>query len=113
MRSTAQIAVTWRRHAQRNPEAQMRKPMTLDDYLASRWVVEPLRLFDCCPNTDGGGACIVTSLERARDLARRAGAHPRRRADARQRRSFTRTAGTRRAGPAAQAADLPLRHGRA
>lgn len=62
------IAVTWRQHALRNPEAQMRKPMTLDDYLASRWVVEPLRLFDCCPNTDGGGACIVTSLERARDL---------------------------------------------
>jgi acetyl-CoA acetyltransferase len=64
-----QIAVTWRGHALRNPEAQMKKPMTLDQYLASRWVVEPLRLFDCCPNTDGGGACIVTSLERARDLA--------------------------------------------
>jgi acetyl-CoA acetyltransferase len=63
------IAVTWRDHARRNPEAQMRKPMTLDDYLASRWVAEPLRLFDCCPSTDGGGACIVTSLEHARDLA--------------------------------------------
>jgi acetyl-CoA acetyltransferase len=65
------IAVTWRQHAQRNPEAQMRKPMTLDDYLGSRWVAEPLRLYDCCPSTDGGGACIVTSLERARDLPRR------------------------------------------
>jgi acetyl-CoA acetyltransferase len=64
------VAVTWREHARRNPEAQMRKPMTLDDYLASRWVAEPLRLFDCCPSTDGGGACIVTSLERARDLAK-------------------------------------------
>jgi acetyl-CoA acetyltransferase len=64
------VAVTWRQHAQRNPEAQMRKPMTLDDYFNSRWVVEPLRLFDCCPNTDGGGACIVTSIERARDLPR-------------------------------------------
>ena len=31
-------------------------------------MAEPLRLFDCCPNTDGGGACIVTSIERARDL---------------------------------------------
>lgn len=62
------VAVTWREHAQRNPEAQMRKSMTLGDYFASRWVVEPLRLFDCCPNTDGGGACIVTSVERARDL---------------------------------------------
>lgn len=65
-----QIAVTWRRHAQHNPEAQMRKPMSLDDYLNSRWVAEPLRLFDCCPSTDGGGACIVTSRERARDLAK-------------------------------------------
>lgn len=65
------IAVTWREHALRNPEAQMRKPMTLDDYLQSRWVAEPLRLFDCCPNTDGGGACIVTSIERARDLRQR------------------------------------------
>lgn len=62
------IAVTWRRHAQLNPDAQMKKPMTLDDYMASRWVVEPLRLLDCCPNTDGGGAFIVTSRERARDL---------------------------------------------
>jgi acetyl-CoA acetyltransferase len=62
------IAVTWRQHAQRNPDAQMRKPMTMDDYMRSRWVAEPLRLFDCCPSTDGGGACIVTSLERARDL---------------------------------------------
>lgn len=62
------IAVTWRQHAQLNPEAQMRKPMSLDDYMGSRWVAEPLRLFDCCPNTDGGGACVVTSVERARDL---------------------------------------------
>jgi acetyl-CoA acetyltransferase len=65
------IAVTWRAHAQLNPEAQMRKPMTLEDYFGSRWVAEPLRLFDCCPTTDGGGACIVTSLARARDLAKR------------------------------------------
>ncbi len=65
------IAVTWRKHARLNPDAQMRKPMTLDDYFNSRWVAEPLRLFDCCPSTDGGGACIVTSIERARDLAKR------------------------------------------
>lgn len=62
------IAVTWREHARMNPEAQMRKPMSLDDYMASRWVAEPLRLFDCCPSTDGGGACVVTTIERARDL---------------------------------------------
>lgn len=65
------IAVTWREHALLNPDAQMRQPMTLDDYLNSRWVAEPLRLFDCCPSTDGGGACIVTSRERARDLPKR------------------------------------------
>ncbi len=66
------IAVTWRQHAQRNPEAQMHKAMTLDDYMRSRWIAEPLRLFDCCPSTDGGGACIVTALEHARDLPKRA-----------------------------------------
>jgi acetyl-CoA acetyltransferase len=62
------IAVTLRQHAMLNPDAQMRKPMSLEDYFNSRWVVEPLRLFDCCPNTDGGGACVVTTVERARDL---------------------------------------------
>jgi len=66
-----QIAVTWREHALLNPDAQMKKPMTLDAYMNSRWVAEPLRLFDCCPNTDGGGACIVTSVEHARDLPKR------------------------------------------
>lgn len=66
-----QIAVTWRKHASMNPDAQMgKKLITLDDYMRSRWVAEPLRLLDCCPSTDGGGACIVTSLERARDLAK-------------------------------------------
>ncbi len=63
------IAVTWRTHAQANPHAQMRKPMTLADHQASRFINEPLRLFDCCLFTDGGGAFIVTGVERARDLA--------------------------------------------
>jgi acetyl-CoA acetyltransferase len=62
------IAVTWRRHALRNPDAQMKKPMTLEDHQSSRFVNEPLRLFDCCLFTDGGGAFVVTSAERARDL---------------------------------------------
>lgn len=62
------IAVTWRTHAQRNPDAQMRKPMTIEDHQASRFVNEPLRLFDCCLFTDGGGAFVVTTAERARDL---------------------------------------------
>jgi acetyl-CoA acetyltransferase len=63
-----QVAVTWRKHASLNPEAQKKEPFTLDDYFKSKWVAEPLRLLDCCPVTDGGGAAIVTSLERARDL---------------------------------------------
>ena len=65
------IAVTWRKHAQTNPLAQMRKPMTLEDHQASRFINEPLRLFDCCLFTDGGGAFVVTSAERARDLKQR------------------------------------------
>jgi acetyl-CoA acetyltransferase len=67
----AHIAVTWRTHAMNNPHAQMRKPMTIADHQASRFVNEPLRLFDCCLFTDGGGAFVVTSAERARDLAQK------------------------------------------
>ena len=65
------VAVAMRAHAVRNPNAVMRTPMTLDDHRASRWVAEPLRLLDCCIETDGGCAIVVTSLERARDLRRR------------------------------------------
>ena len=64
----ARIAVTWRQHASRNPDAQMRKPITVEDHQNSRWVNEPLHLLDCCLFTDGGGAFVVTSTERARDL---------------------------------------------
>jgi acetyl-CoA acetyltransferase len=62
------IAVAQREWALMNPHAQMRTPMTMADYHASRWVVEPLRLFDCCLVSNGGVAVIVTSAERARDL---------------------------------------------
>jgi acetyl-CoA acetyltransferase len=44
-----------------------RDPMTTEDYLKSRWIIEPLRLFDCCQNNDGGACIIITSAERARD----------------------------------------------
>jgi acetyl-CoA acetyltransferase len=64
------VAVADRKHAATNPAAWFYgKPITLDDHQASRWIVEPLRLLDCCQETDGGQALVVTSLERARDLA--------------------------------------------
>jgi acetyl-CoA acetyltransferase len=63
------IAVGQRAWAQLNPRAQMYgKPMTLDEYHDSRWIVEPLHLFDCCLVSNGAVAVIVTSAERARDL---------------------------------------------
>ncbi|MEV6395395.1 lipid-transfer protein [Streptomyces sp. NPDC051907] len=63
------VAVTDRRHAANNPAAYFhQKPITLADHAASRWIVEPLRLLDCCQETDGGQAIVVTSVERARDL---------------------------------------------
>ena len=62
------IAVAQREWAMMNPLAQMREPMTMDDYLSSRWISEPFRLFDCCLVSNGGIAVIVTSAERARTL---------------------------------------------
>jgi acetyl-CoA acetyltransferase len=60
-----------RKHAVLNPAATMRQPITLADHQASRWVVKPLHLLDCSLISDGGGAFIVASAERARDLAKR------------------------------------------
>ncbi|MEU8567874.1 lipid-transfer protein [Streptomyces pathocidini] len=63
------VAVTDRRYAATNPAAYFHgKPITLEDHAASRWIAEPLRLLDCCQETDGGQALVVTSVERARDL---------------------------------------------
>ena len=70
-RQMAEVAVACRRHATLNPSAVMREPMTAEDHQASRMVVDPLRLLDCCLISDGGVAFIVTSLERARQLRRR------------------------------------------
>ncbi|MEU8872540.1 lipid-transfer protein [Streptomyces javensis] len=66
------VAVSDRRHAATNPAAYFHgRPITLAEHAASRWIVEPLRLLDCCQETDGGQAIVVTSVERARDLPRR------------------------------------------
>lgn len=65
------VAVATRAHAQRNPRAVMHgRPMTLEDHQNSRMVSEPFRLFDCCLENDGACAVLVTTAERARDLAR-------------------------------------------
>jgi acetyl-CoA acetyltransferase len=66
----AEIAVTMRRHAGLNPGAKYRDPITIADVLASRVVSSPLHLLDCCLISDGGGAIVVTSADRARDLAK-------------------------------------------
>ncbi|MBW2497916.1 MAG: transporter [Deltaproteobacteria bacterium] len=63
------IAVAMRKHAQQNPKALMQgKPLSLDDYMASPMLADPYRLFDCCLETDGGAAVVLTTAERARDL---------------------------------------------
>ena len=67
----AEIAVTFRRHAGFNPSAQYRDPITVDDVLGSRMVADPLHMLDCCVVSDGGGACVVTTEARARDLPKR------------------------------------------
>jgi acetyl-CoA acetyltransferase len=66
----AEIAVAMRRHASLNPNAKMRTPIEVADVLESRMISDPLHLLDCCIISDGAGALVVCSAERARDLAR-------------------------------------------
>ena len=63
----AHLAVTERSHAALNQKAMMRKPMTIEDHQNSRWIIYPFRLLDCCQESDGGVALVITSAERARD----------------------------------------------
>jgi acetyl-CoA acetyltransferase len=65
-----QIAISTRAWAVRNPRAAKREPLTLEQYHASPWVVEPFHVLDCCLVSNGGVAVIVTTAERARDLAK-------------------------------------------
>jgi acetyl-CoA acetyltransferase len=64
----AAVAVACRKHASMNPAAQMRKPITIDDVLASRMISDPLHLLDCSLVSDGGAAIVMVSAERARDF---------------------------------------------
>jgi len=66
------ISVIDRKHAAKNPDAWFyEKPITLEQHQESRWIIEPvLRLLDCCQESDGGVAMVVTSVERARALAK-------------------------------------------
>jgi acetyl-CoA acetyltransferase len=63
------VALSARRHAALNPRAQMRKALSMADYLAARPIADPFGLLDCSVMSDGAGAVVLTTVERARDLA--------------------------------------------
>lgn len=67
----AEIAVSARYNASFNPEAYYRDPITIDDVQNSRMIADPFTKLHCCIRSDGGGAVVLTSAERARDLAQR------------------------------------------
>ncbi len=67
-RDLGAVAVAQRRYAELNPRAILRKPLDMENYMASPWVAEPFRAADCTSEVDGACSLLVTSLERARDL---------------------------------------------
>ena len=65
------VAIAARQWAQKNPDAFMRDPLTMDEYLASRVVADPFSVRDCCLVTDGAAAVVMVRADRAKDLAKR------------------------------------------
>lgn len=61
------LAILCRTNALDNERAMMRRPMTMDDYLASAWISEPFRVFDCCLETDGAVAIVIAAADRVKD----------------------------------------------
>jgi acetyl-CoA acetyltransferase/uncharacterized OB-fold protein len=70
-RQLAEVAVAARAWAQRNPEAFMRDPLSIEEVLKARMVSDPLSVRDCCLVTDGGGAFVLVRADRARDLPKK------------------------------------------
>lgn len=66
----AEVSVAVREHARHNPDAMYRDPLTVEDVVGSRMIADPLHKLDCCVISDGGGAVVMTTAERARDLRR-------------------------------------------
>lgn len=66
-----EVAIAARRWAQLNPDAFMREPLTMEDYLKARMVSDPISVRDCCLVTDGAAAVVMVSAARAKELARR------------------------------------------
>ncbi len=70
-RQLAEIAVTTRQHAMMNPNATMRRPMTIEDHQASRMISDPFRLLDCSLESDGAAAVVISAPDIAKDLRKR------------------------------------------
>jgi acetyl-CoA acetyltransferase len=65
------VAIMSRNHALDNPRAMMHEPLSMDDYLESRWIADPFRKYDCCLETDGAAAVVIVPADRAKDLPHR------------------------------------------
>jgi acetyl-CoA acetyltransferase len=70
-RQMGEVAIACRENAILNERAVMRKPLTMEDYQKSKMIVDPFRLHDCCQETDGACAVLITSAEKAKDLKHR------------------------------------------